>query len=91
MRSLGCAVLMLIVSVFFLTGCAALSLRRDAVPVQARYEPDSPTWAERYLPGVKWLANLLPPPTEARIKWDEHLQRHHPKSPENPSFKGNTW
>jgi hypothetical protein len=48
---------------------AGPSDRRAAMP-----DPDE-GWAERYIPGWKKLNDSLPPPTEARTKWDQWRDR----------------
>ncbi len=52
----------------FITSCTTL---RAGAPVKAGYEIDETSWALRYIPGLKTLSDLIPPPTEARTKWDE--------------------
>lgn len=38
--------------------------------------PPAPSWAARYIPGWKWISDAIPPPTDARIKWDERYNRN---------------
>lgn len=46
--------------------------------IKAGFEEEEPEgWASRYIPGVKTLSKLIPPPSEARIKWDEQQKRLH--------------
>ena len=52
----------------FITSCTTL---RAGTPVKAGYEADEPGWALRYIPGLKTISDLIPPPNEARTKWDE--------------------
>jgi hypothetical protein len=42
-------------------------------------EPMQPTegWASKYIPGWKKLSGILPPPTDARRKWDQWQKRGH--------------
>lgn len=69
--------LALILCAVSLTSCTGLAVRPTGAPVQAGYDADKPGWAERYIPGFRRVVNLLPPPTEARIKWDERMKRQH--------------
>lgn len=50
------------------TSCTTI---RAGSPVKAGFEAEEPSWALRYIPGLKTLSDLIPPPTEARMKWDE--------------------
>jgi len=36
---------------------------------------DRESWASRHIPGWKAVGNFVPPPTEARKKWDEWGKR----------------
>lgn len=51
-----------------LTSCTTLQV---GTPVKAGYEVEQPSWPVRYIPGLKTLSDLVPPPNEARLKWDE--------------------
>ncbi len=44
-------------------------------PAGSGFPPETPGWAARYIPGWKWLSDTIPPPTEARMKWDERNYR----------------
>jgi hypothetical protein len=67
----------------FASSCSTL---RSGSPVKAGYDAEKPVfdteeggWAYRNIPGVKALSNFVPPPTEARTKWDEwQKKRQHP-------------
>jgi hypothetical protein len=59
----------------FASSCSTL---RSGSAVKAGYDADKPVfdaeeggWAYRNIPGVKALSNFVPPPNEARTKWDE--------------------
>ncbi|MGO9568334.1 MAG: hypothetical protein ACLP5H_12405 [Desulfomonilaceae bacterium] len=59
----------------FASSCSTL---RSGNPVKAGYDVEKPAfdaeeggWVYRNVPGVKALSNLVPPPSEARTKWDE--------------------
>jgi hypothetical protein len=68
---------MKIISVGFVAAMMALillsscSTLRVGAPVKAGYEVEEPSWALRYIPGLKAVSDLIPPPNEARMKWDE--------------------
>jgi hypothetical protein len=74
----------------FASSCSTL---RSGSPVKARYDAEKPVfdaeeggWAYRNIPGVKALSNFVPPPTEARTKWDEwQKKRQHPRDLDNNS------
>jgi hypothetical protein len=50
-----------------LTSCTTL---HAGTPVKAAFQEEESSWAVRYIPGLRTLSNLIPPPTDARIKWD---------------------
>jgi hypothetical protein len=83
--------LMVLLSVPLVTSCTALSARPAGKPVPAGYEPDKPGWAEKYVPGLKRVSNLLPPPTEARLKWDERMKRQQNTGPEGGESRATGW
>lgn len=60
-----------------LTSCSTLQV---GAPVKAGYEVETPSWPMRYIPGLKAISDFIPPPNEARQKWDEAQKR-----------KGNPW
>ncbi|MCL5122926.1 MAG: hypothetical protein M1511_00215 [Deltaproteobacteria bacterium] len=37
----------------------------------AGYENEKTGWIQRNLPSLEKLSNMIPPPTDARNKWDE--------------------
>jgi hypothetical protein len=43
-----------------------------------------PGWAERFIPGWRAASSILPPPTEARIKWDERQKRQNSRWEDDP-------
>ncbi len=64
---------------FLLASCSAV---KWAVPAGAGADMDEESWASRYIPGVRAASNFIPPPTEARIRWDERYnKREHWGSP----------
>lgn len=78
---IGAAALLLISS------CSTL---RVGTAVKASYKADKPAphqaaddgdldegWALRYVPGLKALARVIPPPTEGRKKWDQEFDRRY--------------
>jgi hypothetical protein len=63
----------------FASSCSTL---RSGNPVKAGYAPEKPAfdveeggWAYRNIPGVKALSDFVPPPNEARTKWDESQKK----------------
>lgn len=60
-----------VVGIFLLPSCSAV---KWAVPATAGSEMEDESWASRYIPGVKAVSNLVPPPTEARLQWDERYK-----------------
>jgi hypothetical protein len=68
----ACCVLGLMV-LPFITSCSSM---RSGNAVKATYEVDeNDGWMTRKIPGLKTLSKLVPPPTEARIKWDQRQKR----------------
>jgi hypothetical protein len=55
-----------------LTSCTSM---RAGNPVKAGFDVEEPSWAVRYIPGLKALSDFVPPPTEARVKWDKWQQK----------------
>lgn len=41
----------------------------------AGYETEKTGWIQKNLPSLETLSNMIPPPTEARNKWDEIQKR----------------
>jgi hypothetical protein len=41
----------------------------------AGYETEKTGWLQKNLPSLEKLSNLIPPPTDARMKWDETQKR----------------
>jgi hypothetical protein len=69
------AMLVLIVALFLplTTSCSTMQALK---PVKAGYDAENDQgWASRYIPGVKAVSKFIPPPTEARKKWDERYKR----------------
>jgi hypothetical protein len=57
-----------VVALPLFTSCSTM---RVGAPVKAGYEVEEPSWALRYIPGLKAVSDFIPPPNEARMKWDE--------------------
>ncbi len=57
--------------------CAsACSSLRWGNAVKASFDTEeSDGWLKRKVPGIKTLSNIIPPPNENRIKWDQRLRR----------------
>ncbi len=73
---LSCAA---VVGLFFLASCSTV---KWATPAKAGYEVEEESWASKYISGAKTLSEIVPPPTEARILWDERYKsRHEPWGP----------
>jgi uncharacterized protein YceK len=75
MKSIPAFCLGIALSLMLLASCSTL---RSAIPVKAGYHADKAAfdtdeegWASRHIPGIKALSNFVPPPSEARTKWDE--------------------
>lgn len=63
-----------LVALFFLTSCSGL--RSGNTAVKASYEAEeNEGWMKRKIPGLKTLSDLVPPPNEARIKWDQRNRK----------------
>ena len=81
MKWISAVCLAIIVAFTFLTSCSTL---RSGNPVKAAYNAEEVGWASRNVPGVKALSNLVPPPSDARTKWDQYLKkRQEPWNMEN--------
>ncbi|MBM3299644.1 MAG: hypothetical protein FJY85_06800 [Deltaproteobacteria bacterium] len=62
------------------------NLRAPSV-VKAGYEAETEeSWASRYLPGVRTLSRLVPPPTDARTQWDEYQRKRHETTQRHDRF-----
>lgn len=73
MRISSAVLVVAILTVPFVTSCASTG---TATFMKAGFEQeDKEGWASKYLPGGSFLSKLLPPPTEARLEWDEHQKR----------------
>jgi hypothetical protein len=56
---------------------------RSGAPVKASFDlpaktstpPEEQGWASKYIPGVRLISNLLPEPSEARVKWDDYYKK----------------
>lgn len=81
MRFILAPVLAATVALIFLTSCTGLRLGN---PVKASYEREAEDgWILKYIPGLKALSNIVPPPSDARKEWDERQKRqsHQPWEP----------
>ena len=56
----------------FLSSCSGL---RTGSPVKAGFDAEDEGWASRNIPGVRKLSDLIPPPSEARQKWDDRQKQ----------------
>ena len=65
--------LIVVMGFCLLPSCSAV---KWAVPAGAGTDMDDESWASRYIPGVRAISNLVPPPTEARMQWDERYKKH---------------
>lgn len=52
-------------------GASCSSLKMGSA-VKAGFDSEEESWLERKIPGVKSLSNMIPPPSEARLKWDQY-------------------
>ncbi|MGC8605792.1 MAG: hypothetical protein ACP5VS_19175 [Desulfomonilaceae bacterium] len=68
--ALGIAFLSLLFS-----SCSSMQTPASAVR-PAGYENEKPGWIKRNLSSLETLSSMIPPPTEARTKWDETLKKH---------------
>ena len=55
-----------------LTSCSTL---RTGNPLKAGYAPEEEGWLSRNVPGIRKLSEVIPPPNEARQKWDEQRKQ----------------
>ncbi len=77
--------------IFSLTFLASCSTLRSGNAVKAGYDVDKSVvdseeegWATRNIPGLRALSNFVPPPNEARTKWDDwQKKRQQPWNPDN--------
>jgi hypothetical protein len=61
--------------VFLMISCSTL---RTGAPVKAGYDVlEEKSWLSRKMPVIDKLANLFPPPTEARKIWDNRQKKRH--------------
>jgi hypothetical protein len=80
MKKLVVAALTALVILPLASSCTAV---RSGVPVKAAFDSpakagvpvDERGWASRYIPGVRAISNLVPEPSEARVKWDEYYKK----------------
>jgi len=55
-----------------LTSCSGV---RSGTAVKAAFDAeDQESWITKYVPGLKSISNLLPPPNENRTKWDQYYK-----------------
>lgn len=80
MKKLVVAALTALVILPLASSCTAL---RSGVPVKAAFDSPAKTgiqveeqsWASRYIPGVRAISQIVPEPSEARVKWDEWYKK----------------
>ncbi len=67
------AVILVMIVIFMplLTSCSV----RQGAPLKAGFEPEDQGWLSRNVPGIKKLSDIIPPPTEARQKWEEQRKQ----------------
>jgi hypothetical protein len=58
-----------VLSMFLVSSCS--STLSSVSAVKAGYENEKDGWISRNIPSLEKLSNMIPPPTEARMKWDE--------------------
>ena len=60
----------------------------DSEPSRAAFNPRETKdgWASRYIPGWKAINRLIPPPNEARRKWDDRYRSHNGQSENSDSL-----
>ncbi len=88
MKWISACCLTMFFAVTLLASCSAL---HTGSPIKAGFDAgksaldaDEESWASRHIPGLKTLSNLVPPPSEARTKWDEwQKKRQQPWNMEN--------
>lgn len=62
--------------VLFLSLTISCSTIQGFKTVKAGYDTeDEEGWASKYIPGVRAVSKFIPPPTDARKKWDERYKR----------------
>lgn len=62
----------LIILIMILVVGASCSTLTTGSAVKAGFESEEESWLSRKIPGVKALSNMIPPPTDARLKWDQY-------------------
>lgn len=56
---------------FLSSSCSTLTA---STPVKASFDSEEDSWLARKIPAVKSLSNMIPPPSDARLKWDQYNQ-----------------
>lgn len=69
MNNFSWIVLGVVLSMFGVCSCS--STLSSVSAVKAGYENEKSGWISRNIPSLEKLSNMIPPPTEARTKWDE--------------------
>jgi len=73
MRFILVPLLAAMVALTFTTSCTGLRLGN---PVKAAYETEKADgWISKYIPGLKTLSDLIPPPSDARKEWDARQKK----------------
>ncbi len=55
------------------SSCSTLTA---STAMKASYDTEEDSWLSRKIPGVKSLSNMIPPPTDARLKWDQYNDKN---------------
>ncbi|MDQ7785928.1 MAG: hypothetical protein RDU20_23945 [Desulfomonilaceae bacterium] len=73
-----CAALVLAAALFLALTTSCTSMR-SLTAVKAGYDAEQQdSWASRYIPGVRAISRLVPPPSDARKEWDaRYNKRNH--------------
>jgi hypothetical protein len=66
--------LTVILYAFLVSSCSSIQTAGSIVK-PAGYENEKTGWLQKNLPSLEKLSNLIPPPTDARMKWDETQKR----------------
>jgi uncharacterized protein YunC (DUF1805 family) len=61
--------MMLLILTAMVASCSSLNI---GSAVKAGFDSEEESWLAKKIPGVKTLSNMIPPPTEARLKWDQY-------------------
>lgn len=59
---------------FVMSSCSSMQSSVSAVR-PAGYENEKTGWLQKNLPSLETISNIIPPPNDARLKWDETLKK----------------